>query len=64
MADGGPWRGAKIPPYQTLCGAIIMDYSGKPRNIERYLPLRRAQKPPRIFAIAAHLQIFDNTESH
>lgn len=45
MVDEGPWRRAKIRPYWLLCGAVIVDYGGKTRNIGRY------------FAIVASLKI-------
>ena len=56
-----PWKRAKIPPYRPLCGAVIADYGGKPRNIGQYLALRRTQKPPCISAIVAMAPQFDNT---
>lgn len=55
------WWGARILPYQKLCGTIIADYGVKTCNISQYLPLWLAQKPPRISAIAPPLWIFDNT---
>lgn len=45
------WQRAKIPPYCWLCGAVIADYGGKNRNIDWYLQLQRARKPPCISAM-------------
>lgn len=45
MANGGPWRRAKVLPYQPLKSTVIVDYDGKTHNISRNLPLRQAQKP-------------------
>ncbi|CAI8618448.1 unnamed protein product [Vicia faba] len=61
MEDGDPWRRAKIPPYRTLCGAVIADYDGNTLNIGRYLLLQRAQKLTCISAIAAMAPLFDNS---
>lgn len=62
MADDGPWRRVKIPPYRPLCDAVIADYGRKTRNIGQYLPLRRVQQLLCICAIAAMALRFDNTD--
>jgi len=57
MADGGPWRRAKILPFWPLYGAFIAAYGRKARNIGRYLPYRRGQNLP-----PPPWPIFDNTD--
>ena len=64
MADGGPWRRAKIPPYRPLCCTVIVivDYGGKTCNSGRYLPLQQTQKLQCISTIAVMAPQFDNTK--